>query len=48
MVFNANMPEEPGACSGVGYSLDIQPSNAAMAQAAYRFDARHFTEPGQE
>lgn len=48
MVFNANMPEEPGACSGVGYSLDIQPSNAAMAQAGYRFDARHFTAPGQE
>ncbi|MEN0653784.1 MULTISPECIES: DVUA0089 family protein [Hyphobacterium] len=48
MVFNANMPEEPGACSGSGYTLDVQPSNAAMARAAYRFDARHFIAPGQE
>lgn len=47
MVFNRTMPEEPGECSGAGYTLDIQPASAAMADAAYRFDARHFAPPAQ-
>lgn len=45
MVFHRTMPEEPGACSGVGYSLDIQPASVVTAEAGYRFDARHFEVP---
>ena len=46
MVFNRTMPEAPGVCSDVGYSLDVAPANAAPAAPAYGFSAEHFTPPG--
>ena len=46
MVFNSTLPAEPGACSGVGYSIEIAPSTGRMAAPAYRFDAPHFLQPG--
>jgi hypothetical protein len=45
MVFNRDMPEAPGVCSGVGYSIDITSSTDVSATDSYRFDAAHFTPP---
>ncbi|WP_291843438.1 PPC domain-containing protein [Maricaulis sp.] len=46
MVFNRTMPEAPGVCSDVGYSLDVAPAMTAPASPAYSFSAEHFTAPG--
>jgi hypothetical protein len=43
MVFNRAMPEAPGQCSGIGYSIEVTASNRTPARAAYRFSAEHFT-----
>lgn len=48
MVFNRTMPDAPGDCSGIGYSLDITPSSGMPARTAYRFDARHFERPADD
>lgn len=42
MVFNRAVPQEPGACTGVGYSINVRASPQAMGNAAYRFSAEHF------
>ncbi|WP_417468150.1 DUF6055 domain-containing protein [Maricaulis sp.] len=42
MVFNRAMPDAPGQCSGVGYTIEVAPSNRRPARAAYRFAADHF------
>jgi len=46
MVFNRTLPAEPGTCSSVGYSIEIEASTGRMAAPAYRFDAPHFLQPG--
>ena len=46
MVFNRTMPEAPGVCSDVGYSLDVSPATGAAAAPDYSFSAEHFTPPG--
>ena len=45
MVFNRTMPEAPGVCSDVGYSIDVAPAGGALAAPAYSFSAEHFTPP---
>jgi hypothetical protein len=45
MVFNRAVPEAPGACSGVNYSINVTASAEAMAGAQYRFSAEHFAPP---
>lgn len=43
MVFNHAVPDAPGACQSVRYSLDVAPARAgASTRPAYRFDAAHF------
>ncbi len=42
MVFNRSMPEAPGVCSDVGYTVDATPSSEPSASAAYSFSAEHF------
>jgi hypothetical protein len=45
MVFNRNVPNTPGACGGVSYSITTSQSQAPMPAVEYRFDARHFAPP---
>ncbi|MBL8536099.1 MAG: pre-peptidase C-terminal domain-containing protein [Hyphomonadaceae bacterium] len=45
MVFNRAVPEAPGACSGVGYELNVTDGAQAMGAAAYRFSGAHFRAP---
>ncbi|WP_417481780.1 PPC domain-containing protein [Maricaulis sp.] len=42
MVFNRAMPEAPGQCSGVGYTIEVSPSTRRPARSAYRFPDDHF------
>jgi hypothetical protein len=42
MVFNRATPAAPGACSAVGYTINVRASSQAMGNAAYRFSAQHF------
>ncbi|HVK81869.1 MAG TPA: DUF6055 domain-containing protein, partial [Verrucomicrobiae bacterium] len=43
MVFNRAVPEQPGACEGVRYSINVTPAARTRAPApAYQFDARYF------
>ncbi|OLF81368.1 hypothetical protein AWH62_01465 [Maricaulis sp. W15] len=46
MIFNRTMPEAPGVCSDVGYSLDVAPATSPAAAPAYSFSAEHFSPPG--
>ncbi|WP_417491599.1 DUF6055 domain-containing protein [Maricaulis sp.] len=41
MVFNRTMPEAPGQCSGVGYTIEVAPSTRRPARTAYRFSDAH-------
>lgn len=45
MVFNRNVPNTPGACGGVTFSIATSQSQAPMPAVEYRFDARHFAPP---
>lgn len=45
MVFNRAMPEAPGQCSDVRYSINVRPTENPMAAAQYRFSAEHFAPP---
>ena len=45
MVFNRSVPQAPGECSDVGYTIDIALSSGEMRPASYRFDAEHFKPP---
>ncbi|MGQ0533166.1 MAG: DUF6055 domain-containing protein [Caulobacteraceae bacterium] len=45
MVFNRAVPETPGACSGVDYSINVTASADLMANPQYRFSAEHFAPP---
>lgn len=46
MVFNRTMPDAPGVCSGVGYTVSASPSvGGPPAAAAYSFSAEHFGSP---
>jgi hypothetical protein len=41
MVFNRAMPDAPGQCSGVGYSIEVSSSTRRPVRAAYRFSDAH-------
>lgn len=45
MVFNRTIPEAPGVCGGVGYTITTTASTAAPAPASYSFDAANFRAP---
>ncbi len=45
MVFNSNMPDAPGACSGTGYGLTIAAESGSAPDIIHRFDATHFQPP---
>ncbi len=45
MVFNRAMPQRPGACSSVGYSINVGAANGAPPSTQYRFSAEHFKAP---
>lgn len=45
MVFNRNVPNTPGACGGVNFSITTSQSQAPMPAAQYQVDARHFAPP---
>lgn len=45
MVFNRAVPETPGACSNVNYSINVAAANGAMASPQYHFSAEHFAPP---
>lgn len=45
MVFNRAIPEAPGECSGVNYSINVTAPAGSMASPQYRFGADHFMPP---
>jgi hypothetical protein len=45
MVFNRTMPDAPGECSGVGYTIEVSSSTNPVTNGSYRFDASNFTPP---
>ena len=48
MVFHTTVPDEPGACTATGYTIDVAAATGRMDAPAYRFDAPYFVAPGQE
>lgn len=47
MVFNRAMPEAPGQCSDVGYTIEVAPSTRRPARAAYHFSDAHLAPPAE-
>lgn len=46
MVFNNDVPDSPGACTDVRYSVEASDARSAPAAVQSRMSARHFRTPG--
>ncbi|HYD86668.1 MAG TPA: DVUA0089 family protein [Vitreimonas sp.] len=45
MVFHRALPDAPGVCRGVSYSIQVSGARGSMARARYQFSAEHFAPP---